>query len=231
MVDVGIEREGEDLLMRVVDYGDGIEADVLPHVFEPFRTTKRSGTGLGLAVVHRIVESHGGRIEMDSELGAGTKVFIQGNVEFLSTTDPLLAAGAAQDSNVSVRINTDTLHVKSKNILIPLGGLDSSLVGDAIEIRGEEHIISAIDAGTNTVTLATPLIGDANREHAGKNMTQETRQVEMLRPAAKELLRVESIQRIPELMRRAFEVATRGRPGPVIVDVPEEPQGAGHASA
>jgi acetolactate synthase-1/2/3 large subunit len=38
----------------------------------------------------------------------------------------------------------------------------------------------------------------------------------------KELLRVESIHRIPELMRRAFEVATRGRPGPVIVDVPED---------
>jgi acetolactate synthase-1/2/3 large subunit len=66
------------------------------------------------------------------------------------------------------------------------------------------------------------LIGDANRDHAGKNMTQETRQVEMLRPAVKELLRVEAIHRIPELMRRAFEVATRGRPGPVIVDVPED---------
>ena len=40
------------------------------------------------------------------------------------------------------------------------------------------------------------LVGDANRDHAWKNMTQEARQVEILRPACKELIRVESIQRI-----------------------------------
>jgi acetolactate synthase-1/2/3 large subunit len=53
-------------------------------------------------------------------------------------------------------------------------------------------------------------------------MTQESRQVEILRPACKELIRIEAIQRIPELMRRAFVVATSGRPGPVVVDVPED---------
>jgi acetolactate synthase-1/2/3 large subunit len=66
------------------------------------------------------------------------------------------------------------------------------------------------------------IVGDAQRDHAGKNMTQETDQVSILRPACKELLRIESIQRIPEIMRRAFAVATSGRPGPVIVDVPED---------
>ena len=79
-------------------------------------------------------------------------------------------------------------------------------------------LVEALNAGSPMVVL----IGDANRDHAGKNMTQEARQCEILRPAVKELLRVESIHRIPELMRRAFEVATRGRPGPVIVDVPED---------
>jgi acetolactate synthase-1/2/3 large subunit len=53
-------------------------------------------------------------------------------------------------------------------------------------------------------------------------MTQESRQTEILRPACKELIRIESITRIPELMRRAFRVATSGRPGPVVVDVPED---------
>jgi len=79
-------------------------------------------------------------------------------------------------------------------------------------------LVEALNAGSPMVVL----IGDANRDHAGKNMTQETRQAEMLRPAVKELLRVESIHRIPELMRRAYQIATRGRPGPVIVDVPED---------
>jgi acetolactate synthase-1/2/3 large subunit len=53
-------------------------------------------------------------------------------------------------------------------------------------------------------------------------MTQEARQVDILRPAAKELIRVELTSRIPELIRRAFAVATSGRPGPVVVDVPED---------
>src|SRR5690606_17101171 len=45
---------------------------------------------------------------------------------------------------------------------------------------------------------------------------------DVLRPMCKELIRVEAIKRIPELMRRAFAVATTGRPGPVVVDVPED---------
>ena len=60
-------------------------------------------------------------------------------------------------------------------------------------------------------------------------MTQESRQIEILRPACKELIRIEAIHRIPELMRRAFAVATTGRPGPVVVDVPEDICHATHA--
>lgn len=79
-------------------------------------------------------------------------------------------------------------------------------------------LIEALNAGSPLVVL----VGDAHRAHAGKNMTQETDQMSILRPACKEFLRVESIERIPEIMRRAFAVATSGRPGPVIVDVPED---------
>jgi acetolactate synthase-1/2/3 large subunit len=79
-------------------------------------------------------------------------------------------------------------------------------------------LIEALNAGTPLVAV----IGDAHREHAWKNMTQEARQTEILRPAVKELIRIETVARIPELMRRAFAVATTGRPGPVVVDVPED---------
>ncbi|MBT6276242.1 MAG: thiamine pyrophosphate-binding protein, partial [Chromatiales bacterium] len=54
------------------------------------------------------------------------------------------------------------------------------------------------------------------------NMTQESRQIDILAPACKELIRVEMIERLPELTRRAFAVATSGRPGPVVLDVPED---------
>jgi len=79
-------------------------------------------------------------------------------------------------------------------------------------------MVEALNAGSPLVVI----VGDSNREHAWKNMTQECRQVEILAPAAKEIIRVEAIQRIPALVRRAFSVATSGRPGPVVLDVPED---------
>jgi acetolactate synthase-1/2/3 large subunit len=86
-------------------------------------------------------------------------------------------------------------------------------------------LVEALNAGTPLVAL----VGDTHRDHAWKNMTQESRQIEILRPACKELIRIEAIHRIPELMRRAFAVATTGRPGPVVVDVPEDICHATHA--
>lgn len=79
-------------------------------------------------------------------------------------------------------------------------------------------LVEALNAGTPMVVL----VGDSHRGHSWKNMTQESRQIDILRPACKEVIRVERIERIPELMRRAFRVATSGRPGPVVVDVPED---------
>jgi acetolactate synthase-1/2/3 large subunit len=79
-------------------------------------------------------------------------------------------------------------------------------------------LVEALNAGSPLVAF----VGDSHRSHAGKNMTQEARQIEILRPACKELLRVEHVSRIPELIRRAFQIATTGRPGPVVVDVPED---------
>ncbi|HMD64532.1 MAG TPA: thiamine pyrophosphate-binding protein [Stellaceae bacterium] len=79
-------------------------------------------------------------------------------------------------------------------------------------------LIESLNAGVPIIALA----GDTNRAHSWKNMTQECRQVEILRPAVKELIRVEMTSRVPELLRRAFAVATSGRPGPVLLDVPED---------
>jgi acetolactate synthase I/II/III large subunit len=79
-------------------------------------------------------------------------------------------------------------------------------------------LIEALNAGTPIVAI----VGDTHRDHSWKNMTQESRQLDILRPCCKELIRIESAQRIPELMRRAYAVATSGRPGPVVVDVPED---------
>jgi polar amino acid transport system substrate-binding protein len=60
----------------IADRGDGIEAVHLPHVFDPYFTTKRGGTGLGLAIAKNIVEGLGGTIGVSSTRGAGTEIRI-----------------------------------------------------------------------------------------------------------------------------------------------------------
>ncbi len=60
-------------VLEIEDSGPGIELEVQARIFEPFFTTKRDGTGLGLATVQRIVEQHGGAIEVSSRPGEGTR--------------------------------------------------------------------------------------------------------------------------------------------------------------
>ena len=68
---------GEDRVgIKVVDNGVGISAEDLAHLFEPFFTKKTRGTGLGLANVKRILEEHGGNVEIESALGEGTEVLL-----------------------------------------------------------------------------------------------------------------------------------------------------------
>ena len=57
------------LVITVGDNGGGIPQDLRPHLFDPFVTTKSGGTGLGLALVAKIVDDHGGMIEFTSEPG------------------------------------------------------------------------------------------------------------------------------------------------------------------
>jgi len=95
-------------------------------------------------------------------------------------------------------------------------------VVDATLGPGATNLVTGLVEALNAGTPLVALVGDSHRDHSWKNMTQECRQLDILRPAVKELLRVESIARIPELVRRAFAVATSGRPGPVVLDVPED---------
>ncbi len=74
-VEISVRRAAEErpgVVIAVSDNGCGIEPENLNKIFKPFFTTKTTGTGLGLAVIRRIVEEHGGRIEVDSRPGQGT---------------------------------------------------------------------------------------------------------------------------------------------------------------
>ena len=76
---VSIEASSGDgfIHVRIADTGAGIPDEEAGRVFEPFFTTKARGTGLGLAVTRRIVEGHGGRLELKSRPGRGTEVLLR----------------------------------------------------------------------------------------------------------------------------------------------------------
>jgi len=67
--------DADHVAVDVIDNGHGIPKDVMPKIFDPFFTTKDigKGTGLGLSISYKIIESHGGRIDVTSEVGKGTR--------------------------------------------------------------------------------------------------------------------------------------------------------------
>ena len=82
-----MDRDGE-LLVRtyttrdgvaldLIDNGHGVDDNTVLHMFEPFYSTKDGGSGLGLPTARKIIEAHGGRISVQSEVGLGTKFILE----------------------------------------------------------------------------------------------------------------------------------------------------------
>jgi acetolactate synthase I/II/III large subunit len=88
-------------------------------------------------------------------------------------------------------------------------------------------LAESFGAGVPVIALA----GESNSMIAGKHATQESDQLAILRPTVKEAIRVERIERVPELVRRAYTMATGGRPGPVLLNVREDVTHGRHAFA
>lgn len=76
-LEVETQDQGEFVVLLVRDNGCGIKKENLHRIFEPFHTTKPQGTGLGLAVTHKILQAHKARVFVDSVVGEGTKFLIE----------------------------------------------------------------------------------------------------------------------------------------------------------
>jgi signal transduction histidine kinase len=70
-------REGSHWTLELIDTGCGIPLELQPRVFEAFFTTRKGGTGIGLALVRGIVERHGGQISLQSAEGMGTRFLVR----------------------------------------------------------------------------------------------------------------------------------------------------------
>lgn len=69
---MSISSDDDTVSVRIADSGEGMSPERLAHLFEPYRTSKENGTGLGLMITKRIVGDHGGTIDVESEIGRGT---------------------------------------------------------------------------------------------------------------------------------------------------------------
>jgi signal transduction histidine kinase len=81
-IKVSLSRSGDQAVATVADTGEGIAPELLPHVFERFvKGVDSNGSGLGLAIAHDIAAAHGGKLEIESEPDAGTRLRLSLPVE------------------------------------------------------------------------------------------------------------------------------------------------------
>ncbi len=82
-IGLDLKEEGQEAVLRVRDSGVGIAPDLLPHIFDLFTQAERSldrsqgGLGIGLTMVRRLVELHGGKVDVHSELGLGSEFVVR----------------------------------------------------------------------------------------------------------------------------------------------------------
>jgi len=73
-VEVGLYRREREAVVEIIDNGEGIAPETRAKILRPFFTTKPAGTGLGLVIAKKIMDLHGGKIEIDTTPGVGTSV-------------------------------------------------------------------------------------------------------------------------------------------------------------
>ncbi|HEX2101754.1 MAG TPA: ATP-binding protein, partial [Candidatus Synoicihabitans sp.] len=99
---VGTIAPGTYLRLEIADEGGGIRSENLSRIFDPYFTTKATGSGLGLAMVYSIIKKHEGHIEVDSEVGRGTTFKI--HLPAVPTAQPVPTTPEAAPERMSGRV-------------------------------------------------------------------------------------------------------------------------------
>ncbi len=169
-IDLQGDRQGPHVRLTIADNGSGMSAEVMPHIFEPFYTTKEQGhgTGLGLSTVYGIVEDSRGFIQVDSELGKGSsfQVYFPAIAELAvgNQPDEILLPGL--DNNETVLVVEDQLEVRhfTTSVLESYGYrvLEASNGEEALEV-------AAAHAGPIEVAVTDVIMpGISSRELTGR---------------------------------------------------------------
>jgi signal transduction histidine kinase/CheY-like chemotaxis protein len=113
--------------VEVADDGPGIPPEVEDHIFEPFFTTKPHGTGLGLAMVYAFVHRYGGRIEIDTALGAGTRI----RMTFPPADATRVAPGSRPGTRRLLVVEDDPTSLRALKMLLEDEGFTVETASDA----------------------------------------------------------------------------------------------------
>jgi CheY-like chemotaxis protein/anti-sigma regulatory factor (Ser/Thr protein kinase) len=159
-----VEQVGDEAVLRVRDTGVGIAPELLPHIFELFTQAEQSldrsqgGLGIGLCLVQRLVEMHGGSVEVQSALGQGSEFIVR--LPVMETSAPELLSMddvTAEPTGRSLRVlvvddNVDA--ARTLGMLLQASGHDVRTIYDGLTVLG-----AALDYRPNVVLLDIGLPG------------------------------------------------------------------------
>jgi CheY-like chemotaxis protein/anti-sigma regulatory factor (Ser/Thr protein kinase) len=140
----GATGKGREVCIEVLDHGHGIDPEVLDRIFVPFFTTKSGSSGLGLAVAHSVVQSHGGRIEVSSTRGVGTtfQVFLPA-VDDVTAVEDALPAPPSRNGRVLVMDDQAIVRKVAERILEQAGYVTRGVA------NGDEAIVAYREAAAS----------------------------------------------------------------------------------
>jgi two-component system cell cycle sensor histidine kinase/response regulator CckA len=146
--------------ISIRDQGHGIPPDVLRRIFDPYFTTKRGGTGLGLATAYAIVVKHGGHLSVESTPGAGTvfTVDLPASLESPLSQAPMTFPMQTGSGRLLVMDDDEALRDLSKAVLTTLG-YEVQTAGDGAEAVALYEKTKAAGKGFDAVLLDLTVTG------------------------------------------------------------------------
>jgi signal transduction histidine kinase/ActR/RegA family two-component response regulator len=170
---------GAHVRISIRDYGSGISADILPLIFDPYFSTKGSGSGLGLTTAYAIVSKHGGRLSVESKSGEGTvfRIDLPASQSAAASEEAMGALPPSGTGRVLVMDDEENIRTLLSHVLSRLG-YEVSTARDGVEAVDLYEAARGSGRGFDVVLLDLTV-------HCGMGGVETAARLKSLDPAAK----------------------------------------------